>query len=413
MKVVHINTTDTGGGAAIAAHRLHLALLEKGIKSKMIVANKRTDELNIELAREGNIERHIYSKIRSLKEKIILYKYRNRKNKIIFSTGRYGIDISKHPSVLEADVIHLHWINSNYISLKVLRKLAKLEKKMVWTLHDSWAFTGGCHVRYGCTNYMNKCGNCLMLDSNKKNDLSRKIFNEKIKVYRSFKDLTIITPSNWLGNEVKKSYLLKKYPLKIIPNILDDRIFKPLDKEYSRYILNLDSNKNKKYILFGAISATETPYKGWEYLKKALEILKKEKRLIQNIELLVFGASYSKDIENLPFKTRFMGKIHDEYTLSLLYNAADVFVGPSLEEAFGQTFNEAIFCGTPAVGFENTGVEDIIEHKKNGYLAKYKNSKDLADGVLYCLNNLKNVKLKNERLKRNNILKEIINVYKN
>lgn len=409
MKIAHVNTSDIRGGAAIAAHRLHKSLLNENVDSKMIVMNKDSDEKEIILARNNNLEKHIFSKSRILFKKIILSKYRDRKD-IIFSPAKFGLDITKNKVIQEADVIHLHWIVGGLLSLNSLSKLFSSNKKIVWTLHDMWPFTGGCHYSDTCNKYIDSCGECPILNSNKKNDLSRKIFERKTKIYQD-RDINIIACSDWLGECAKKSKLLKNKNVNIIPNILDEKVFKHINQNIAKDILNL--NKNKKYILFGAINSTGDDRKGWKYLKEALNIIDKNNLLSNNeVELLVFGSSYSENIDSLPFKVQFLGRLYDEYSLSLVYNSSDVFVGPSLEEAFGQTFNESIFCGTPAVSFENTGTEDIIEHKENGYLAKYKDSEDLANGILWTLNNLQNVNIKNDSLKSENILEEILDIYK-
>jgi glycosyltransferase involved in cell wall biosynthesis len=409
MKVVHINTSDIHGGAAIAAHRLHKSLLNENIDSKMLVMNKDSDEKEIVFARNNNFEKHIFSKSRTLLKKVILSKYRNRKD-IIFSPAKFGLDITKNKVIQEADVIHLHWVVGGFLSLNSLDKLFSLDKKIVWTLHDMWAFTGGCHYSGTCEEYTNNCGDCPILNSNKDNDLSRKVFAIKKDIFQQ-QNIDVITCSNWLGDCARESALLKTKNINIIPNILDTNIFKPINKNIARKILNLDINT--KYILFGAINSTADKRKGWKYLKEAVQILDKVDDNFKNeIELLVFGSSYSKNIESLPFEVKFLGRLYDEYSLSLVYNASDVFVGPSLEEAFGQTFNESIFCGTPAVSFESTGTEDVIEHKINGYLAEYKNSEDLAKGIIWTLNNLQNVSIKDDSLKSENIIEKILDVYK-
>ena len=409
LKIVHINTSDIRGGAAIAAHRLHRTLLRNNIDSKMLVMKKDSDEKEVIKTKDNSFEKHILSKIRVLFRKAILYRYRNRKD-IIFSPAKFGLDITKNKVVQEADVIHLHWVVGGYLSLNSLDKLFSLNKKIVWTLHDMWTFTGGCHYSNTCNKYIDSCGECPILNSNKKNDLSRKIFERKSEIYQE-RDIKIIACSDWLGECAKKSNLLKNKNVNIIPNVLDENVFKHIDQNIAKVILNLD--KNKKYILFGAINSTGDDRKGWKYLKEALNIIDKNNSLSNNeVELLVFGSSYSENIDSLPFKVQFLGRLYDEYSLSLVYNASDVFVGPSLEEAFGQTFNESIFCGTPAISFEGTGTEDIIDHRVNGYLAEHKSSEDLAKGIVWSLNNLQNANIKNDSLKSEKILEKILDIYK-
>lgn len=409
MKVVHVNTSDIRGGAAIAAHRLHRELLKEGIDSKMLVMKKDSDEKEIFIARDNNMDKHIFSKFRVLLKKLMLAKYKKKKD-IIFSPAKFGIDITKNRVIKEADVIHLHWVVGGFLSLSSLEKLFSLEKKIVWTLHDMWTFTGGCHYSSSCKKYQKLCGGCPILNSNKENDMSKDIIEKKKKIFAKT-NINVIACSNWLKDCARKSILLENQEITVIPNILDQNIFKSINNTTAKNILDLD--ENKKYILFGAINSTEDERKGWKYLKESLNILTKNKSLDKEVKLLVFGSSYSENIESLPFDVTFLGRLYDEYTLSLVYNAADVFVGPSLEEAFGQTFNESIFCGTPAISFANTGTEDIIDHKANGYLAKYKDSEDLANGIIWTLNNLENVDIKNKSLKSDYIIKKILDIYKN
>lgn len=186
MKVVHVSTADMNGGAAIAARRLHLSMIRQGIDSSMLVMTKGTDDPSVEVAKKGHFEKFIFSNIRKLTNKIILRNYVQKEN-IIFSAAYGGIDISKNKLLTEADEIYLHWIVGGYLSLKSMEKIGKLNKKVKWVLHDSWAFTGGCHVRYGCEKYQNNCGACPMLTSVKENDISRKIFNKKRRYFHLFK----------------------------------------------------------------------------------------------------------------------------------------------------------------------------------------------------------------------------------
>lgn len=410
MKVVHVNTSDINGGAAIAAHRLHKALLNNNIDSKMLVLKKNSDEQKIIKEKNNNFEKHILVKARVLFERIILSKYRNRKD-MIFSPAKLGLDITKNKIIQKADVVHLHWVVGGYLSLNSLDKLFSLKKKIVWTLHDSWVFTGGCHVRYGCNKYTKNCGKCPILNSNSQNDLSKKVFKKKQEIFSKVKKLTIITPSNWLNECVNKSNLLKKFSNIVIPNTLDENTFKKIDKSISRRILNLD--KNKIYICFGALNSTTTEYKGWKYLRETIYQLEKiDDKLKNDIELIIFGSSYSEEVENLPFNVNFLGSFSDEVSLSLIYNSADLFVAPSIEDNLPNTVLESLHCGTPVIAFDIGGMPDMIEHKKNGYLAKYKDSSDLANGILWSLENLKNVDIDKEQFNKNKIINEILKTYK-
>ena len=118
-----------------------------------------------------------------------------------------------------------------------------------------------------------------------------------------------------------------------------------------------------------------------------MELLKQEDAL-KNVSVLIFGSAYNKEIADaIPYKTKFMGYLLDEYSTALVYNAADVFIAPSLAEAFGYVVMEALSCGTPVVGFDVGGIPDMISHKENGYLAKYKDAADVSEGIKFCLQN--------------------------
>lgn len=408
MKVVHINTSDKSGGAAIAAYRLHKALLKENIDSKMLVLDKVTDEKEIFSVMKNKLDKFLISKLKPQLDSLVFRKFSKRKNKIIFSQGKYSYSIRNNLLIKEADIIHLHWINNGLLSIEEIFELSKMNKKIVWTLHDMWPFTGGCHYSGECKKYKNNCGNCEVLKTNIENDITKKIFNRKRKKFKNI-NFRIIGCSNWISECAKESSIFKSKKIKAIPNILDINIFKKVEKKIARNILNL--LEDKKYILFGAMSSTGDKRKGYDYLKKALLILnEKYPELKEEVEILIFGASYSNDQEGISFKINFLGQLTDEITLSLVYNSANVFVAPSLEENLANTVNESLACGTPVTAFEVGGMLDMIKHKSNGYLAKYKDSNDLAKGILECLNYTQEIK---SNFDQDKIIKKVIDYYKN
>jgi len=379
MKTLILNTNDIQGGAAQAAYRLHTSLRRTGVDSKMLVDNKISDNPNV----YGLIRKFdkAWSKIRPLLNEIPLKSYNWKKTP--FYTGWIGRNITKEVVVKESDILNLHWIAGGFLSLNGISKFVKLSKPIVWTLHDMWVFTGGCHHADDCEKYTESCGACPQLNSNKRNDITREIWKRKKDVYNNL-NLTIVTPSKWLAKCAKRSSLLLNSKIEVIPHGLDTEIYKPLDKMMVRGIFNLP--ENKKIILFGAVGGTQAKGKGFKYLKSAVyELVKMWPALRNKMCLLIFGSSHSEEIEEFPFDVKFLGRLSDDISLALAYNAADVFVGPSLREAFGQTFTEAISCGTPSVAFDYSGQKDIIDHKINGYLAEYKNSKSLAEGIKWVL----------------------------
>lgn len=204
------------------------------------------------------------------------------------------------------------------------------------------------------------------------------VFKNKERL-KNYSNLHLISPSHWMDDCVGKSALFHHVDRMIIPNLLNTVRFSPIDKIVARQLLQLPLNT--QLILFAADSGTQNPYKGWPLLKKALGRMSG-----LNMAIVVLGNFLCPDeISSFPFASYSMGKISDEYSLTLLYNAVDVYVTSSLAESFGQTIIEAQACGTIPVGFDLGGIPDIIEHEKTGYLAREKDIEDLKDGILWAL----------------------------
>ncbi len=374
MKILHLSTEDEFGGASKAAYRLHQGLKKIGVESWMLVKNKSTDDPNI-IGGRGEIWK-VYSFLEKQIDKIPTRLHFKNKN-IPFSNGFVSSqDVIKRIKRINPEIIHIHWINNGFISITQLKKIFELGRPIVITLHDSWFFTGGCHIPQSCEKYRKWCGNCPLLGSSKEDDLSRLNWKRKERVYKN-NSITIVAPSKWMQSCVKQSSLLKDKNISCIPNAIDVDIFKPLDKEILREKWKLD--KNKKYLLFGAVNALTDPNKGFYLFKKALQDIK-----ILNCELIVFGSNKEKHIDvSIPCIN--LGYINNQEDLVEIYSIADVFVGPSLQESFGQTLLEAMSCGTPCVAFDNSGPGDFITHKKDGYLAKPFETEDLVRGIEFCL----------------------------
>ena len=193
--------------------------------------------------------------------------------------------------------------------------------------------------------------------------------------------LHFVSPSNWLYQKAKSGKLLHSKSIYHIPNVLDRDLYKPIDKGLAKYMLNIEPDE--KVVAFGAMSVT-SPYKGWKYLKQALDKLG-QLELPYRIRLLVFGANGGMLTESVSFKTKDVGYIDNEYATALMYNAADVFVAPSVADNLPYAVLESESCATPVVAFDVGGMPEMIVHKENGYLAKYMDSNDLVNGIRYCL----------------------------
>lgn len=405
IKVLHINNSDLNGGAAKAAYRIHKALLNNGVSSNMLVVNKKSDEYNIIQCSNSSMTRFL-DKLRAKLDNEIKKIYDVKKD-IPWSVGLLNNNrIVEFINSSKYDIIHFHWINNATISINDIQKI---RKPIVWTMHDMWAFTGGCHYTGNCTLYMHNCEKCNYLKNGKYTFLSKYLWFKKKRSYYN-KNIFYVSPSKWLLECARKSTLLLNEKIYNIPNCINLNIYKPIDKKNAREILNLDLNK--KYILFGAIHSTIDNRKGFDLLIGALNELKKYNKF-DNLALLVFGAS-KPEIDILDsFEIIYFGKCEDDYTLNLIYNSADVFVAPSREDNLPNTIVEALSCGIPCVGFEIGGIPDMIKHMENGYLAKPFSISDLSQGIIFAIDNFEYL-TKNARISANNMfsMKRVSQMYK-
>jgi glycosyltransferase involved in cell wall biosynthesis len=375
IKIVQIQySTESGGSSAL---RLQNAFLTAGIDSGIISLQR--DRFPREKIKYLHIKPKLISKI---DDKLQGYLVRSKlEDPGLFSYPILGSDIAQMEEFKNADYIYIHWALNGFLNLKSFKQLAKLNKPLIIIMHDMWPITGGCHYSFGCDNYLKECGRCPMFIKTKTNDFSKKEFGRKLRFYSKYNNLFFVSPSKWLYDCAKKAALTKEKPVFYIPNVLDNNVFKPIDKNTAKYILNI--NAEETVIAFGAVSV-DSSRKGWAYLQKALEILYNENGFT-NISVLIFGNANQKIADAMPFKTKFMGFLRDEYSTSLVYNAADVFIVPSVADNQPTTVQESLSCGTPVVGFEVGGIPDMIKHKENGYIAKYKDAGDIAEGIKFCL----------------------------
>jgi glycosyltransferase involved in cell wall biosynthesis len=370
MRVVHISTSDKGG-AGTAAARLNSAMLRAGIESKILVLRSYRGG-SMEMPR---LDSRIFSQIRNFVNTALLGKVKKKFG--FFTFALFGSSIAEHPAIIEADLIYIHWVHAGFLSLSQLSKIIKSGKPIIFFMHDMWFITGGCHHSFDCVKYRTQCVECPILEKKKLIDFAKLQFKIKDRIYKS--NISFVAPSRWLTECAQKSFLSGDNKVEWIPNSLDTDFFCKVSRTSARRFLNLP--ENKRIICFGSDSGVENPYKGWKYLEEALLLLKEE-----DFELLIFGSDYDPIIaRKFPFKINFTGKLSDEYSLKLIFNAIDLFVSPSLADNAPQTIIESMICGAPVVGFNIGGIPDMIEHKKSGYLAKYMDSVDLAKGIEYIL----------------------------
>ncbi|MCC7400746.1 MAG: glycosyltransferase [Chitinophagaceae bacterium] len=377
-KVVQLTYNLTSAGKQ--AIRLHNEFRAAGIDSTLISLYSASDTENkvYSLGRSYKLIEYIDKKIQKSLTK------RAAKEYGMFSYPVIGSNVAKLEQVRQADFIYLHWVMGGFLSLGSIEQLAKLNKPVVIVLHDMWPITGGCHYSFKCENYKSHCENCQIFRADKNNHLPEKEFKKKFKLYSGYKNIFFVSPSIWLYECAKESGLTKEKEIFYVPNIVDEKIYKTVDRETARKILNLS---NEEIIIgFGAV-AIDSPYKGWNYFEKALENLS-DRINNERISVLIFGKMYQKNIsKKIPFKTKFLGYLHDDYSMAIAYNSLNVFVVPSVADNLPTTIFESLSCGVPVVSFKTGGIPDLIMHKFNGYLAKERDADDLAIGIEYCINN--------------------------
>jgi len=396
MKILLINTNDSGGGAAIATYRLFMGLKNEGLDVAMLVQNKATSNYQI-IAPEGNISK-LWAILAPTLDQLPVKRYKKRTRTLFSPAWITNAKILKMIEAYAPDVVHLHWITGGMLGISAL---GKIKFPIVWSLHDMWAFTGGCHYDDGCEAYQMRCGNCKVLGSSRNKDLSTKVFQKKQKIFQKRK-MTIVSLSGWLNKCARRSHLLKDHRHVVLPNPIDTTIFKPFNKKQARELWRLP--QDKKLILFGAMEATSDPRKGFKELHTALQSI-----ALPNVEVVVFGSTEPPNPPDFGHKAHYLGQLSDDISLVTLYSAADVMVVPSLQENLSNTIMESLACGTPVVAFDIGGNGDMIDHQENGYLAKPYDTKDLSKGIKWILTNTHYDQLRKKA--RDKILREFDSKY--
>jgi glycosyltransferase involved in cell wall biosynthesis len=377
MKIVMISTSDQAGGAAIACLRLASALAENGHEVRMLVMNKQGVSRLVEEVKPG----------RKRLDALLKHAQYFWNKRCVTATGYefsgdpwLGYGLASHPAVHEADVINLHWVNHGYLSVDNVGQLLSLNKPILWHLHDFWPVTGGCHYPDRCNRYQISCGNCPALQNPHPADLAWQQFEKKITVY-SKNPPVFVAASAWLADCVAKASLLTQTGASVIhiPNPIDSADYYPADKSAAKKQLQL--NPKRKHLLFAAMN-TSDPRKGFDLLVRGLKALKEQ--CTHDIELLIAGKCTTDLTAKLPYPSRLLGSLGPA-NMRQAYQAADVFVIPSLQDNLPNTVLESLHCGTPVAGFTTGGIPEMVSSGINGYLAKEVSDKGLAEAIDLCL----------------------------
>lgn len=384
MRILHFSTDDITGGAAKAAYRLHTAMGESGQQSHMAVLRKRSGDDSVTQAPP-----RLPHPWRSRFERLTQHIPGIRRQQLVASyTFNFDLEPGANlPGLLASydekpDIVCLHWISGllNVQSIRLLHE--RYQCPLVWVMADQEPMTGGCHYSFGCEGFTKQCGCCPQLDSKKDRDHSHRTWVQK---KQSLADLPIcfVAPTSWGKKKIKQSSLFRQHRIEQIPYPIDPQTFRPIDQQIARDLLHLP--KDKKVLFFGA-TYLEDRRKGMtqliEALSKLATLIDASKTLKRDdLFLLVAGLNGQQLMNKLPFPGKHIGHLNDELMLALAYQAADLFICPSIEDAGPMMIPEAMMCGTPVVAFQAGGAPDLVESMKSGYLAALADVDDLSRGI--------------------------------
>lgn len=373
IKVLHLVGGDLMHGAARGAYWLHQGLNKIGVASKIITNSVTTFGDPSVISTSTTKNQRIRNAVTRQLDQLPASVYKNKEERI-FSTGLFGMDLTNDPHFQWADIINLHWINAGFFRFK---NIEKIKKPIVWTMRDMWPMTGGCHYAMACERYKTGCGNCMQLNSKSKWDLSRLVLSKKKKSLPD--DIVLIGVSKWLTACASKSELFRNHRIETIANCINVDDYCPIEKKAARTILNLPPDD--KIILVASTDPTNF-YKGFEIFLQASKLIKRRKDCF----FLFFGDLDQNVLAGNDLHGMSLGYLHDLTSMRVAYSAADVFVAPSLMEAFGKTLIESMACGTPVACFDATGPKDIVTHESDGYKATPFQPASLAEGIDWVLN---------------------------
>ena len=380
MRVLIVNTSEKTGGAAVAANRLMEALKNNGVKAKMLVRDKETDHITV-----AAVPHPLLMQWRFLWERLVIFANNRLSRNHLFEMdiANAGADITRLREFREADVIHLSWVNQGMLSLPGIRKILDSDKPVVWTMHDAWPATAICHYPRECDKYQSRCHNCPLLPGGGgQHDLAARTWARKKRTMEG-RNIHFVACSRWLEAKAKQSALLTGQSITSIPNPIDSRTFCPADRREARMAAGLPLDK--RVVLFVSQRVTDSR-KGMGYFTEAMNTLAgNNPELAGETCVAVLGGHAEEVAEGLRLPTFPLGYVSDERHIVDIYNSADVFVLPSLEDNLPNTIMEAMACGVPCVGFDTGGIPEMIDHRKNGYVAAYKDAADLAEGIRWVL----------------------------
>lgn len=349
MKVLQINTVCGTGSTGRIATDIHGGLLEQGIESYIAYGRGEAHncENSIKIGTNWDVKFH------GLQTRIF--------DNHGFASKQATIKFIDEIKKLNPDVIHLHNIHGYYINIEILFNYLKIcNKKIIWTLHDCWSFTGHCaHFDFAkCEKWRIECKKCPQTKTYPSSyvfDNSKFNYKKKKELFTGIKNLTIITPSKWLANLVKESFL-KEYKVEVINNGIDTNIFRPTESNFRKKYKLED-----KFIILG-VASPWTKRKGFD------DFLELSKMLKENEIIIMIGLS-EKQLKDLPDNILGIKRTNNTKELAEIYSIANVFFNPTYEDNYPTVNLEALSCETPIITYNTGGSIECVE-EDNGWIIK-------------------------------------------
>ena len=378
MKIIHISHSDGRSGAGIAAKRIHEALESNKKNYKSLLLVNRNFNSDLKKIKKRNLIEKLFVICKLYLERFLI-NLLNYKDQNFHSLSIFPSNINSEINKIDHDIVNLHWVQHEMISIE---EIGKIKKPIVWTLHDAWPFSSTNHYPLSFSKELLSLNNFKNQNNISLNErIDKWCLERKLKSWKQ--SMKIVCPSNWIAKCARDSEIMKNWDINVIPNPLNTDIFFPINKKKARKFLQIPNNK--KLIVFGALDGTKDLRKGADLLFKTLNILQ---GINNDFKLITFGKSDTRVRKNnLSIECFDMGFISKDKDLAIIYSAADILIMPSRMESFGQVASESMACGTAVIGFNTSGIKDIIDDNENGFLVRRFDCSEMAAKINIYLRN--------------------------